>query len=82
MDIGGILLPRCHSCRVFLYTLCMVVCTVASLFWILYQKSPHLLAVSAQSDIIRVTCTSLAVDKTSREQWIFRPYLATVVRLQ
>ena len=31
-----------------------------------YQKSPHLLAVHAQSDIIRVTCTSLAVDKTSR----------------
>src|SRR5258708_3157511 len=31
-----------------------------------YQKSPHLLAVCAQSDIIRVTCTSLAVDKTSR----------------
>ena len=29
-----------------------------------YQKSPHLLAVSAQSDIIRVACTSLAVDKT------------------
>ena len=31
-----------------------------------YQKSPHLLAVCAQSDIIWVTCTSLAVDKTSR----------------
>src|SRR5258708_10475081 len=33
-----------------------------------YQKSPHLLAVHAQSDIIRVTCTSLAVDKTSRDR--------------
>ena len=31
-----------------------------------YQKSPHLLAASAQSDIIRVTYTSIAVDKTSR----------------
>ena len=66
MDIDGILLLRCHSCRVFLYTLCMVVCTAASLFRIFYQKSPHLLAVCAQSDIIQVTCTSLAVDKTSR----------------
>ena len=31
-----------------------------------YQKSPHLLAVHAQSDMIQVTCTSLAVGKTSR----------------
>src|SRR5258708_7758388 len=44
----------------------MVVCREASLFSDFYQKSPHLLAVRAQSDIIRVTCTSLAVDKTSR----------------
>ena len=30
-----------------------------------YQKSPHLLAVHAQSDILRVTCTSIAEYKTS-----------------
>jgi hypothetical protein len=30
-----------------------------------YQKSPHLLAVRAQSDIIRVTYPSLAEYKTS-----------------
>src|SRR6266436_6238933 len=60
---GSRILVVIASSLIYLVQVCME-CSFS--FSDFYQKSPHLLAVCAQSDIIRVTCTSLAVDKTSR----------------